>query len=36
MERVPPEFRRRPAIEAANAGVYLNRLASNKLNRPIK
>jgi predicted HicB family RNase H-like nuclease len=33
MVRIPPELHRRLAIEAAEAGVSLNRLASDKLNR---
>ena len=33
MVRVPPETHRRLAIEAAQAGVSLNRLASAKLSR---
>lgn len=33
MVRVPPDLHRRLAIEAAEAGVSLNRLASDKLNR---
>ena len=33
MVRVPPETHRRLAIEAAEAGVSLNRLASAKLSR---
>lgn len=33
MIRVPPDTHRRLAIEAAEAGVSLNRLASAKLNR---
>ena len=31
--RVPPDVHRRPATEAAEAGVSLNRLASAKLSR---
>lgn len=31
--RVPPELHRRLAIEAAEAGISLNRLASDKLSR---
>jgi predicted HicB family RNase H-like nuclease len=31
--RVPPDTHRRMAIEAAEAGVSLNRLASAKLNQ---
>jgi len=31
MVRVPPEIHRRLAVEAAEAGVSLNRLASAKL-----
>lgn len=31
--RIPPELHRRLAIEAAEAGVSLNRLASDKLSR---
>ena len=33
MVRVPPDLHRRLTIEAAEAGVSLNRLASDKLNR---
>lgn len=33
MVRVPPELHRRLALEAAEAGVSLNRLASAKLNK---
>ena len=33
MVRVPPDLHRRLAIEAAEAGVSLNRIASDKLNR---
>jgi len=33
MVRVPPEVHRRLAIQAAEAGVSLNRLASSKLSR---
>jgi predicted HicB family RNase H-like nuclease len=33
MVRVPPELHRQLAIEAAEAGVSLNRLASDKLRR---
>jgi predicted HicB family RNase H-like nuclease len=33
MLRVPPELHRRLVIEAAEAGVSLNRLASDKLSR---
>ncbi|MEW5831185.1 MAG: type II toxin-antitoxin system HicB family antitoxin [Chloroflexota bacterium] len=33
MVRIPPELHRRLAIEAAEAGVSLNRLASDKLSR---
>jgi len=33
MVRIPPELHRRLAIEAAESGVSLNRLASDKLNR---
>ena len=33
MVRVPPEVHRRLAIQAAEAGVSLNRLASSKLER---
>lgn len=33
MVRVPPEVHRRLALEAAEAGVSLNRLASAKLNK---
>jgi predicted HicB family RNase H-like nuclease len=31
--RIPPELHRRLALEAAEAGISLNRLASEKLNR---
>lgn len=31
--RIPPELHRRLAIEAAEAGISLNRLASDKLSR---
>jgi predicted HicB family RNase H-like nuclease len=31
--RVPPELHRRLAIEAAESGVSLNRLAADKLSR---
>lgn len=34
MVRVPPELHRRLAIEAAEAGISLNRLASDRLSRP--
>lgn len=34
MVRIPPELHRRLSIEAAEAGVSLNRLASEKLSRP--
>jgi predicted HicB family RNase H-like nuclease len=33
MVRIPPELHRRLALEAAEAGVSLNRLASDKLSR---
>ena len=33
MVRVPPELHRRLTLEAAEAGVSLNRLASSKLNQ---
>jgi predicted HicB family RNase H-like nuclease len=33
MVRIPPDLHRRLTIEAAEAGVSLNRLASDKLNR---
>ncbi len=33
MVRVPPELHRRLTLEAAEAGVSLNRLASDKLSR---
>jgi len=33
MLRIPPELHRRLSIEAAESGVSLNRLASDKLNR---
>jgi predicted HicB family RNase H-like nuclease len=33
MLRIPPELHRRLAIEAAEAGISLNRLASDKLSR---
>lgn len=33
MVRIPPELHRRLAIEAAEAGVSLNRLASERLSR---
>jgi predicted HicB family RNase H-like nuclease len=33
MVRVPPELHRRLALEAAEAGISLNRLASDKLSR---
>ena len=33
MVRIPPELHRRLAMEAAEAGVNLNRIASDKLNR---
>lgn len=33
MVRVPPELHRRLALEAAESGVSLNRLASDKLSR---
>jgi predicted HicB family RNase H-like nuclease len=32
--RVPPELHRRLALEAAESGVSLNRLAAEKLSRP--
>ena len=31
MVRIPPELHRRLALEAAEAGISLNRLASEKL-----
>ncbi len=31
--RIPPELHRRLALEAAEAGISLNRLASDKLSR---
>jgi len=34
MVRVPPDLHRQLALEAAEAGVSLNRLASDKLSRP--
>lgn len=34
MVRIPPELHRRLSIEAAEAGISLNRLASEKLSRP--
>jgi predicted HicB family RNase H-like nuclease len=34
MIRIPPELHRRLTIEAAEAGISLNRLAGDKLNRP--
>ncbi len=34
MVRIPPEQHRRLAIEAAEAGVSLNRLASSRLTAP--
>ena len=34
MIRIPPELHRRLTIEAAEAGISLNRLASEKLSRP--
>ena len=33
MVRIPPELHRRLAMEAAESGVSLNRLAADKLNR---
>jgi predicted HicB family RNase H-like nuclease len=33
MVRIPPDLHRRLAIEAAESGISLNRLASDKLNR---
>jgi len=33
MVRIPPELHRRLSIEAAEAGISLNRLASDKLSR---
>lgn len=36
MVRVPPELHRQLALEAAEAGVSLNRLASDKLRREIR
>lgn len=33
MVRIPPELHRRLALEAAEAGISLNRLASDKLSR---
>lgn len=33
MIRIPPELHRRLAVEAAEAGISLNRLASDKLSR---
>jgi len=33
MVRIPPDLHRRLAIEAAESGVSLNRIASDKLNR---
>jgi predicted HicB family RNase H-like nuclease len=33
MVRVPPELHRRLALEAAEAGISLNRLASERLSR---
>jgi len=33
MIRIPPELHRRLALEAAEAGISLNRLASHKLSR---
>jgi predicted HicB family RNase H-like nuclease len=32
--RVPPELHRQLALEAAEAGISLNRLASTKLGKP--
>ena len=34
MVRIPPELHRRLSIEAAESGISLNRLASEKLSRP--
>jgi len=34
MVRIPPELHRRLALEAAESGISLNRLASEKLSRP--
>jgi len=34
MVRITPELHRRLVIEASEAGVSLNRLASDKLSRP--
>ena len=34
MVRIPPELHRRLALEAAEAGISLNRLASERLSRP--
>jgi predicted HicB family RNase H-like nuclease len=34
MVRVPPEMHRKLAVQAAEAGVSLNRLASSKLSQP--
>jgi len=36
MVRIPPELHRRLAFEAAEAGISLNRLASDKLSRSVK
>ena len=34
MVRIPPELHRRLVLEAAESGISLNRLASQKLSRP--
>ena len=34
MVRVPPELHRKLVLEAQEAGINLNRLASDKLSRP--
>jgi len=34
MVRIPPELHRKLALEAQEAGISLNRLASDKLSRP--
>ena len=34
MVRIPPELHRHLALEAAESGISLNRLASDKLSRP--
>jgi predicted HicB family RNase H-like nuclease len=33
MVRIPPDLHRKPAVQAAESGVSLNRIASSKLNQ---